>query len=271
MFKITLGTVLLSAALFLGTAQAQEVAVGNNLNVSTQTEGTKYAALERLYTSLSTEITSLEDLIDDIVACGNVIKIYGPSNGDADSNGCIEVVVPPPPRGEQAYSTPGTYTFTVPQRVRYITVEVHGAGGGSAPNNCDGHSKCFYGSGGGGAGGYASKSYNVEPGSAYNVVVGQGGGMGGAGGTSRFASMFATGGQPGVGGTDSGGAAGQGYGGSQNLAGGRGGNGATGGKGIYALGTGGQGINGRGNGQPHTAMVHASGRRAGDGFVMIRW
>jgi hypothetical protein len=121
----------------------------------------------------------------------------------------------------QTYTTPGSYTFTVPLSVTSITAEVIGAGG-------DGF---FNGAGGGGGGGYASGVYAVVPSSTLNVEVGVAG-SGSLLGTSSVGSFIsASGGENGfpsfdntiIGGA---GAGGVGTGGTiANRIGGSGGNG----------------------------------------------
>lgn len=97
----------------------------------------------------------------------------------------------------QVYSTPGTYTWTVPTGVTKFRVKAWGAGGGSAPS-------CGGGAGGantcnptgGGAGGYSEGFIQVTN-STYTIVVGQG--STGAGGVSSVgSSIFANGGQVGL-------------------------------------------------------------------------
>lgn len=90
----------------------------------------------------------------------------------------------------QTYSTPGTYTWTVPPCVTSVTVQVWGGGGGgggaASNQNQNGDEACSQG-GGGGGGGFASRTYTVIPGETYTVVVGAGG-NGGAGGSSSAAA-----------------------------------------------------------------------------------
>ncbi len=80
----------------------------------------------------------------------------------------------------ETFSTPGTYTWTVPPCVTQITVQVWGGGGGggavwsrfdptsSGPTS---NEACVT-AGGGGGGGYASRTYTVVPGQVYTIVVG---------------------------------------------------------------------------------------------------
>lgn len=105
--------------------------------------------------------------------------------------------------GFQAYTTAGTYTFTVPAGVTKLFLDVIGAGGGGgstdpADNRIGG---C------GGAGGRSRGVVTVTPGQTITVTVGAGGdgaaaggNDGSPGGTSSFgAYMSATGGKPGYG------------------------------------------------------------------------
>jgi hypothetical protein len=77
----------------------------------------------------------------------------------------------------QTYTTPGTYTWTVPAGVYSITVGAVGAGGGGVQKT---------GGGTGGNGGNVAyyNSYTVTPGETYTVVVGTGGAPGGVFGTT---------------------------------------------------------------------------------------
>jgi hypothetical protein len=107
--------------------------------------------------------------------------------------------------GFQIFSASGT--FTVPEGVTQIIVEVWGAGGGGG--RLDGGT----GGGGGGGGGYGKGFFDVIPATTYSITIGQGGsgattsgGAGNTGGTTLFGALIsATGG---VGGASSAGGAG---------------------------------------------------------------
>lgn len=72
------------------------------------------------------------------------------------------------PSGSITFSTPGNYSWTVPEGVYAVTVEALGAGGGGG---CSGA-----GSGGaGGDGGYGKTTLSVVPGETYTVIIGAGG------------------------------------------------------------------------------------------------
>jgi len=108
-----------------------------------------------------------------------------------------------PGHGQVSYTSPGSYTFTVPEGIYEIFAQVWGAGGGGGGGGAGG----IYGSdagggggggGGGGAGGYIEGWIPVSPGQTLSITVGAGG-SGGSGGSTSGA-----GGSPGgVGGVSS--------------------------------------------------------------------
>lgn len=124
------------------------------------------------------------------------------------SNGAAWSVVSAPaaftvPVSGRAYSTPGTYTFIVPENVYRIAAKTWGAGGGGGGALND---TCA--ATGAGAGAFAEGIYSVTPGQSITVTVGAGGAGGAAGsdgsagGTSSFGSFCsATGGAGGKGST----------------------------------------------------------------------
>lgn len=192
------------------------------------------------------------------------------------------------------YSTPGTYTFTVPSCTNYICIEAWGGGGGGGGT---GTSTASVG-GGGGGGGYGAGCYVVTPGGPLTVTVGAGGtgavgtGTGGTGGSSSVGSLItSTGGSPG-GSNNSGTSGAGGLGGSSNAlafivgstgntgspgncgTGGRGGDGANGGAG----GNGGSCNNGQtgnapggGGGGGNSGGSTRNGGAGGAGRVRISW
>lgn len=146
--------------------------------------------------------------------------------------------------GGTLYSTPGTYTFTVPSAVSSINVVAVGAGGGGGGFN----------SGGGGGGGGLGWKNNiaVSPGQTYTVVVGSGGGgtaggNGSSGGNSYFNNTSTVLGIGGNGGVTSTGGSGGSYTGDGGGTGGAGGDdpwncgGAGGGGAAGYSGSGGKG------------------------------
>ena len=121
------------------------------------------------------------------------------------SNVTVAVMCSSAAPGSTVFSSPGTFTFTVPPGVTSISAVAIGAGGvgGQGPS-----------AGGGGSLAYEN-NIAVTPGQQFTVVVGQGGAWYQmstdiyAGGASSFADMVAGGGgggdNGGVGGTASGG------------------------------------------------------------------
>ncbi|MBK8923807.1 MAG: hypothetical protein IPM81_20355 [Saprospirales bacterium] len=161
------------------------------------------------------------------------------------------------------YSTPGTYTFTVPDGVTSVTVKTWGGGGGGGRSD-DGDASGSAAGGGGGGGGYRTGSFTVSAGQTITIVVGDGGAGGdvdfepGANGDNSSAThtsgvITANGGTGGGAGVNSttggaGGAGGSGSGGSGGFSGGTGAGGGTadGGKGGGGAGDAANGGNGSG-------------------------
>jgi hypothetical protein len=96
------------------------------------------------------------------------------------------------------FSTPGTYSWTVPPGVTNICIEAWGGGGRGGPGFQNGQP-----GGGGGGGGYGYQCFTVSPGTTYNLNVGAGGSTGiGNGGSSTFGTLITvTGGNGGTAGT----------------------------------------------------------------------
>ena len=86
------------------------------------------------------------------------------------------------PSGEQSYTTPGTYTFTVPTGVTSLDIFVVGGGGGGSVGQYSNGSP-----GGSGGGGIVQVSgFTVTPGDTFNVSVGAGGTRGSCSTNSPF-------------------------------------------------------------------------------------
>lgn len=157
------------------------------------------------------------------------------------------------------FSTPGTYSWTVPPGVTNICIEAWGGGG----HGGDGALNLAYNGGGGGGGGYGFKCVDVTPGQVFNLTVASSGAGGettfgnvitstnGANGTAGQSNVM---GQGGIGGTSNGSYNIQGLNGqngssnvtcsaTSTLFGGNGGNGGNGANG----GAGGAGGNNCGN------------------------
>ena len=112
-----------------------------------------------------------------------------------------------PPRGVLAvFATPGTYTFTVPDKVSSLTFEVSGAEGGAVDDGGSPATLIAHG----GRGGQATGTFAANAGDMFQIVVGargenahgmaagaggfNGGGSGGGGGTASDGNFYFGGG-----------------------------------------------------------------------------
>lgn len=171
----------------------------------------------------------------------------------------------------------GTSTFTVPQGITKVQVEVCGAGaaGGDAASNPSAGP-------GGGAGGYAMKNIDVTGTSSIQVFIGTGGSSGGAAGTW---STFGTNGFYLVGNPGNGATGGTATGGDLNIAGqggspilssslaGVGGSSMFGFGGMWASNSAGSNGTGycSGGGGAQDAGTSKSGGSGAPGIIVVRW
>jgi hypothetical protein len=169
------------------------------------------------------------------------------------------------------FSTPGTYTWTVPPGVTSICIEAWGGGGRGGSGFAIGSSFGYGGGGGGGAYGY--QCFTVIPGTSYTVVVGRGGTTSSIsnGQASSVSSLIsADGGTAGTSATSSTNGLG-GVGGSSlanfNISGYNGTNGYNGTQGLLPGGDGGAGANGGvgGDGANTTQSTATQGNFPGGG------
>lgn len=72
------------------------------------------------------------------------------------------------------YSSPGTYTFTIPSCAENICIEIWGAGGGGGYSSCYNFNNCWS-SGAGGGGAFGNQCFAVTPNQTLTVTVGKGG------------------------------------------------------------------------------------------------
>lgn len=115
----------------------------------------------------------------------NVVQAYVQQNGVWKSpteiyikqNGVWKLVYPEE-AGSIAYTTPGTYSFTVPNGITRLTCTVVGAGGGGGGLWNPGDA--WSGAGGGSGGFYLNSIATVTPGQILTITVGAGG-LGGSG------------------------------------------------------------------------------------------
>jgi hypothetical protein len=163
----------------------------------------------------------------------------------------------------QDYTTPGTYTFTVPPGVTSLSVEAWGSGAGGNNNT----------SRGGGGGAYAANyTIAVTPGTNYTVVVAAGAavGSGNNGAASSFGSLVVAAGAIGGNGGTVAGSTGAvryagGNGGTSTGNGGAGGGGSAGGGSAGGNGGNGSGNTGGAGGTAGTAGAGTAGAAGGAG------
>jgi hypothetical protein len=184
-------------------------------------------------------------------------------NQDSTRSFSLTVTVGAPP-GQVAYTTAGSYSWTVPAGVTSVCVVCVGGGGGGGYTGD--------GAGGGGGGGLGYKNnISVTPGASIPLVVGAAGASAGSGGTSYFSSPSIVQGIGGSAGTSTGNGAGGAGGGYVGDGGGNGGAGGQGygGDGVdaNAEGGGGGGAGGYSGSGGQGASYHAGlpGGAAGSG------
>lgn len=190
-------------------------------------------------------------------------------NQDSTRSFSLIVTVGAPP-GQVAYTTAGSYTWTVPAGVTSVCVVcVGGGGGGGGTSSVDG-------AGGGGGGGLGYKNnISVTPGASVPLVVGAGGTSSQTGGTSYFSSPSVVEGRGGTGGTTASSGTGGGGGGYTGDGGGNGGQGGNGtsadsnndnvGEGGGGGGAGGYSGNGGNGWSTSTASQNGNGGGGGGG------
>lgn len=180
----------------------------------------------------------------------------------------------PADSGTQNYTTPGTYSFTVPNGIYQITTSVYAGGGGAGSSWFCGNAVM---GGSGGAGGYlASQTRSVTPGETLNIVVGGGGAGGIYPGFCLGASSGSNGGSSSISGSfgsisaTGGGGGGQGYVERRGDAGSP--NGALGNEGFNnCVSTMPGGNNGTPYGTGGTSVCGGTGGNGGNGAVTISW
>ena len=267
-----------------------------------EVSGISYADSDNTFLSISSSGNVTEDFYSDLTGYQTTGKpwghVYSSSNLPQSSSinidlnlspitassarmsllGAMFGIVTGAVPGQQAYTTPGTYSFIVPDDVTEISAVAVGGGGGA--NASPGTSN--YSGAGGGGGALAYDTIAVIPGETLSIVVGSGGGSSVAGSDStiqRGATLLlgAGGGLQGVyaassggaGGTvlaGNGGSGGQGGGSRNNDGGGGGGgaggysgNGGTGGSGNSGVGSAGTGGAGGGGGGQLAGGVQNNG------------
>jgi hypothetical protein len=116
--------------------------------------------------SMSTSTGLISGTPTGAYAAAHTITGTDPAGGQAFQTVNINFTAPPP-QGQSLFSSPGTYTFTVPARVNTISAVAVGGGGG-------GSYIWSYGAGGGGGTAWIA-GLPVTPGETFTVEVGSGG------------------------------------------------------------------------------------------------
>ena len=148
-----------SYSLIYGTASLSETSFSTNVITPTLTNTTStYPAGDATIGDMSTTTWS-------------AAVVTSASAGDAGPFGTF-VGGTPPPNGQQAYTTPGTYSWTAPAGVTSVSVVAVGGGASGALNNSTSGNTAIAG-GGGGLG--WKNNITVVPGQTYTVVVGAAG------------------------------------------------------------------------------------------------
>jgi len=176
------------------------------------------------------------------------------------------------PVGQNAYTTPGTYSWVAPTGVTSVSVVAVGGGGAGSPGGNFGGPR-YCGSGGSGAGLGYKNNYTVVPGTSYTVVVGAGGAgktsgdtSGNNGANSYFVDTSTCAGFRGLAGTNSTGPSGGSYAGDGGANGGAAGNGGV----ETSRGGGGGAAGYSGNGGTNSGGCGGNGVNASDGGAQGR-
>ena len=156
---------------------------GANLNISSNTVLNGYITISNIPTRLGYDFTAFSGNTANVtVTAANLAAgrysdtLTIRSNGQDRSTYNIPVnITVVKPQGRQVFSTPGTYSWTVPDHVYHLDLLTVAAGGPGGPG-LDGVIE----GGGGGGGGSGGSLYNanvaVTPGETLTITVGTGGG-----------------------------------------------------------------------------------------------
>lgn len=93
------------------------------------------------------------------------------------------------------FSSPGSYSYTVPDGIYKIYIAAAGGGGGGSGASYDGTSQNCHGSGGGGGAAVFNYEFPVNPGQIFSISVGAAGKGGSSGTSSSFSPKPGTDGE----------------------------------------------------------------------------
>jgi hypothetical protein len=171
-FKLNhlLASILPLTAAINGEAVTNNIVAGSQQTLTAQgfTGAVSYSISPALPSglSMSTSTGLISGTPTGAYAAAHTITGTDASGGQAFQTVNINFTAPPP-QGQSAFTSPGTYTFTVPARVSTISAMAVGGGGG-------GSYIWSYGAGGGGGTAWIA-GLPVTPGETFTVEVGGGG------------------------------------------------------------------------------------------------
>lgn len=156
---------------------------GQTLNVVANASSVSIMEFTEDTTTLKySRVISLNSL--QTVPSGKIWKIEAIGIATIGTVGFSSTSMPTIFTSPKTYSTPGTYSWTVPPNVTSICVEVWGGGGNGGTGGWSGGVSNGHFGGGGGGGGYGYQCFLVVPGTTYSVTVG------GASGTSSLGTLI---------------------------------------------------------------------------------
>lgn len=166
------------------STETSDWAVAEVIVYNSVLSATDYEQVEDYLMAKYTNMLDLQSiaLLASDTAPHSLSELYGKNfteGGGFPSSGAIDLGLFrfrefAPDGGQQAYTTNGTYTFTIPSGVTSVSVVCVGGGGGSC--GCAGSSS--YSGAGGGGGGLAYGTFTVTAGNTITVVVGAAGSPG---------------------------------------------------------------------------------------------
>jgi hypothetical protein len=166
-----LASILPLSATITGQAVTNNIAAGSQQTLTAQgfTGAVSYTISPALPTGLSMSVSTglISGTPSGAYAAAHTITGTDASGAQAFQTVNITFTAPPP-QGQSAFTSPGSFTFTVPAGVSTISAVAVGGGGG-------GSYIWSYGAGGGGGTAWVS-GLPVTPGETFTVQVGGGGG-----------------------------------------------------------------------------------------------
>ena len=165
-----LASILPLTATIAGEAVTNNIVAGSQQTLTAQgyTGAVSYTISPPLPTGLAMSVSTglISGTPTGVYAASHTITGTDASGAQAFQTVNINFTAPPP-QGQSLFSSPGTFTFTVPARTTQISAVTIGGGGGGS---------YIWSRGPGGGGGLAwASQIAVTPGETFTVVVGRGG------------------------------------------------------------------------------------------------